>query len=141
MNAVAPVKPITAAAVAVFVRAHLPEAATWPEEKILPWVSWFMRKDRALVVTDDADEIAGVALGRFISRTEEVEGHALYDEPAGRILWIDGIVAKRPEVIPQMLRILAAKWGDRDFVAGLCFLRSGELRMFPMKHLTRFFGT
>jgi hypothetical protein len=42
--------------------------------------------------------------------------------------------------MPLLLRLMALKYGAREFVAGECFSRDGELRMFPMKTLNRFFG-
>ena len=136
-----PVKPIGTAEVAAFLRDYLPECHGWTDEKLHPWVQWYQRHDRALVITDEADQIVGVALGRFIHDATNAAHDGLFDEAGAPILWVDAIVARRREVIGHMLTILSHKWGTPTTVAGLCFSRARELRMFPIKQLTRFFGT
>lgn len=133
--------PVTAVQVAAYLKRHLRQVRDWPRSRLLAWVAWFMQRDRALILLDGRDRICGVALGRFVpAPLSKAEGRILHDEPAARLLWIDAIAAHRPEAVPQMLRLLAANWGDREAVAGECFNRDGELRMFPMKTLNRFFG-
>lgn len=134
-------KPVTAVQVAEFLRSHLPQAGTLLPDEIVPWVAWFLRADRALVLTDEQDKICGVALGRFVHAAEDArKAPQLFDVPTGRVLWVDAIATTQAAAMPQMLAIMAKKYGPRETVAGECFSRAGELRMFPMKTLTRFFG-
>lgn len=139
MNSPAP-KPVTAVQVAAYLKRHLPNVRAWPRSQIVPWVAWFLRADRALVLTDEQERIRGVALGRFVASVDEVQGRGLYDLPTGRVLWIDAIATSHAEAMPHLLRLLASKYGPRDLVAGRCFSRAGELRMFPLQTLNRFFG-
>jgi len=141
MTTTATVKPVSTAQIAAFLRAFLPECADWTDAKLLPWVQWYLRKDRAVVITDQDNQIVGVALGRFVHDARKAPTDGLFDEAGAPILWIDAIVARHRAVIGQMLQILSTKWGTPLIVAGLCFSRARELRMFPIKQLTRFFGT
>jgi len=133
-------QPVTAVQVAAFLKRHLRNVRAWPREKIVPWVAWFLRADRALVLTDDAQRICGVALGRFVPAVGEVHGRGLYDVPAAPVLWVDAIATSHAAALPQLVGLMAIKYGPREIVAGECFSRDGELRMFPMKTLQRFFG-
>lgn len=135
-----PPKPITAVQVAAFLKRHLRNVRDWPRRKIVPWVAWFMRMDRALVITDDQDRVCGVALGRFVHDVEKVRDEGLYDEKDGPVVWVDAIATRHAVAMPQLVALLSIKYGQRQFVAGECFSRDGELRMFPMKTLNRFFG-
>lgn len=135
-----PPRPVTAVQIAAFLKRHLPQARLWPREKLLPWVTWFVRADRAVVVTDARDRIVGVALGRFIERTEGVAGRPLYDLPTAPGVWVDAIAARDPAAMPQIVAALTTKYAGREWVAGEAFSRNGERRMFPIKTLQRFFG-
>jgi hypothetical protein len=133
-------KPVTAVQVAAFLKRHLRNVRAWPREKIVPWVTWFFRVDRVLVITDEQDRIRGVALGRFVDAVEDVHGRGLFDVPAGRVLWVDAIATSHEAAMRQLVALLPMKYGHRETVAGEVFSRAGELRMFPMKTLNRFFG-
>jgi hypothetical protein len=139
MNAPTP-QPVTAVQVAAFLKRHLRNVRDWPRAKIVPWVAWFLRADRALVLTDEGNRICGVALGRFVPAVGEVHGRGLYDVPTGPVLWVDAIATCRAAAMPHLVALLVIKYGPREIVAGECFSRDGELRMFPMKTLQRFFG-
>lgn len=133
-------KPVTAVQIAAFLKRHLRHVRDWPRDKIVPWVAWFVAHDRIITLTDDADRLRGVALGRFVQSVADVRGRALFDEPAAPVVWIDAIAVNHPAALPQLVALLPRKYGRRLAVAGECFFRDGELRMFPMKTLQRFFG-
>lgn len=137
---ITPPQPVSAVQVAAYLKRHLRNVRAWPRDKIVPWVAWFLRADRALVLTDEANRIRGVALGRFVPTVEAVRGRGLFDVPTAPVLWVDAIATSHQVAMPRLVALLANKYGPRELVAGECFSRDGELRMFPMATLQRFFG-
>lgn len=139
MHALAPT-PVNAVQVAAFLKRHLRYMRDWPRAQLVPWVAWFLQQDRALVLTDEANRICGVALGRFVRTIEDAKGPTLRDWPEGNVAWVDALATRHRAALPQLVALLPHKYGPRTLVAGECFFRAGELRMFPMKTLNRFFG-
>jgi hypothetical protein len=133
-------RPVNAVTVAAYLKRHLPEARTWARAKIVPWVEWYLRRDRVLVLTDERERVRGVALGRFVPSVERALTGELHDEPAGPVLWVDAIATTHPAALPQLVRLMVAKYGPRPWVAGECFSRNRELRVFALKNLQRFTG-
>jgi hypothetical protein len=127
--------------IAAFLKRRWAGCRGWPRAKIVPWVAWFVHHDRALVLTDERGRIAGVALGRFCHTVTQALAEPMQDTQGGQVCWIDVIAIRPPAAVPQMLRCLAEHWGDRAYVAGKCFVRGGELRVFPMARVRRFFTT
>ncbi|HWA07917.1 MAG TPA: hypothetical protein VG838_00470 [Opitutaceae bacterium] len=143
MNATATTsKPVTAVQVAAFLKRYCPgqRQKPWARDRIVPWVAWFMSLGTCLVITDDADKIRGVVLGRFITDLADGPNGHFKNTPGAPIGWVDAIVAKHPAVMPQLIAIAISKWPHVEHFAGSVFLRGGELRMFPKATFNRFFG-
>jgi hypothetical protein len=135
-----PIQPLTAVQIAAFLKRRLPEARDWAREKIVPWVAWYLRQEMVLVLTDDAGHIRAAALGRQVPGAAAARGHGLHHTPGAPLLWIDAIATTHPTALAQLLAHLPRKCPGATAVGGQVFSRKGELRMFPVGFLQRYFG-
>lgn len=124
--------------VAAFIKRHWPASRHDTRKDLIHWAGWHMQRQLIVTVADEMGRLCGLAMGRLLNLPTEAATPWLSYE-TGRLVWIDLVVAKRPEVMPLLLAELERRWGDRRYVAGNVFSRSGELRMFPMNRLQQFF--
>lgn len=131
-------QPLNVIQVAAFIKRHWPAARTETRKNLIHWAGWHMQRQLIVTVVDEMGRLCGLAMGRLLNEPEEA-AMAWLSHENGKIVWVDLVLAKRPEVMPLLVTALGRRWGDRETVGGNVFQRCGELRMFPMNRLQQFF--